>query len=521
MNQNNDHDFRQFKGAFDDAMIPDDAFKAKMERLLQAEAPAVQSTRSTVLASPSKQSSSAPIPGRRSHPLTVAAAVLTVFAVVAASMWVLSGSVLEGEYASAPSGIPTMPADAPGTPGPDVELTAEKVPWLDSNKQLVGVYGDILITQEWMNEGDQTVINPNPGSEPVTPPASMLTAIDTTSGDQIWQIENADIGSLVYSGSTLFGYRYDWTSADRSLEPAISLVAMDSETGDELWSVVMEADLNNPFSAPFTPIVVEGSVVTVFENGVVSARNAQTGESVWETTIDPGEGWLVNVGTGDGETKEVTQYAVNAVVWEDQVIIVNGDGLVHMLEPTTGEINHTLKLELDLSSMDRWIGLQLAATPSGVLMVTDTFGPDGSRYGMLTFNPETGEILWQREFNGHMEVDVSEQGNIAANEHIWKDYPVYLRPFGLAGYSTFQFYWIDGETGEDILVTERGKLETSQITLTDGEYACTRTAQTEIICFDQDGTRHILSVEIRGYPILADGAMYVDTPDGMYRVVLP
>ena len=34
MTQTNDHDFQQFRGQFDDAMMPSDAFKAKMEKML-------------------------------------------------------------------------------------------------------------------------------------------------------------------------------------------------------------------------------------------------------------------------------------------------------------------------------------------------------------------------------------------------------------------------------------------------------------------------------------------------------
>lgn len=512
MTTNNDHDFQQFRGAFDSAMMPDAEFKAKMEKLLKGEIPPESQRRTTsVIASPPTSSSATVVPTRRSHPLAIAAAVFTVFAVVVASVWVLSGDMLKGEYASAPSGIATMPADAPGTPGPDVHLNAERFPSVGEDQQLVVVDENVLVTVVWQHTEDS----------PDGSVTNRLMAQDAVSGEVQWELDNTEISHAMISEGKLIGYLYDWTSSDQQDNPKRELVAIDLKTGELLWEQESryDAESDRYRQLQIDPIIFNSQVVIAEANGEIRAWDIETGDQVWESTFDPGEGWTTQLSIGEGPTQEVTQRSIAITEWNGQIVIANGDGTVHLLDPESG----TVVLTHDLAPLsDGYFvvnQLQLYALPSGVLMVREPSGPAGLRAEILAFDPVSGAIHWEREFDGQLRVDVSNAGTIALNSHVWKEYAWYLRPFGLAGYSTFQFSWIDGETGEDILVTDRGKLEAVQITVTNGEYACTRAE--DFVCFDRNGTRHIIDLIPWGDAILGDDAFYVNTEDGLFTVTLP
>lgn len=528
MTQNNDHDFQQFRGAFDDAMIPDAAFKAKMEKLLQSEKPVEPERTSTVLASPSKKQSKTVLPPRRSHPLMIAVAILMVFSVAIASVWVLSGDVLQGEYASAPSGIATLPADAPGMPDEDVYLTAKPFLNWHEGDQLLGVYDDVLLSSRWAGETRQddivTFLNESgESSGPAYVHPTTLTARDAATGEILWEQTYEDLRVVGVHDGRIIALQNEWNEADNSALIDQHIAVFDLETGELTSSQPTDYVPQNPRQGMASPVVTGDHIVLATEDGTARGWSIDSGERVWETDFDAGDGWKTNISYGDGPVEEVTMRAVATTDWKDQVVIVNGDGTVILLDSSTGKPiaeHEGAPLPVDNAHV---VNLELHSMANGVLIVRDVMGV-GIVHETIAVDPAAGEVLWHRNLDGQARVDLefqSENGSIALNDHDWKQYPDFLRFFGLNGYSTFQFTWLDGATGEVILETKRGKLEAPPVTLTDGNYACTRTERTEIICFDRLGTRHILDIEPRGDPILVYGVLYILTEDGLYRAELP
>lgn len=509
MNHDNDHDFHQFRGAFDSAMTPDAAFKAKMEKLLQSEKPEEKPQTSTVLASPPKERSATVIPPRRSHPLMVAAAVLTVFAVVVASVWVLSGDVLEGEYGSSPGGIATLPADAPGMPGEDVHLTAEPFPTSGDQHQLFGVYDGMLITRVWeFPEG-------HPNSQDAT---VSLIAQNAESGEERWQIEDMELGSVTHADNKLIGIRMDWDTVNEFGQPDRHIVAIELQTGEISWETRIERH-QDPAANMINPVVANGHVAMVETNGSVYALDLQTGDPAWNTEVDPGEGWNAQFAVGDGPLQEVTQWIVSVAVWNDQIVIANGDGTVYLLDSTTGDLLNSYSMARDQESRFSLIKLELHPLPDGVIMIRDVANSNENRSEVVALDPETGNESWARELEGQVSIDVAENGTIVVNSHVWKQNSWFLQLIGQSGHSTYQFHWIDAATGDDLLTTDRGKLEAPRVTLTDGTYACNRSE--EFVCFDRNGTRHIIDLEPWGDSVIHDGVLYANASDGIFTVELP
>ena len=523
MTQNNDHDFQQFRGAFDDAMIPDASFKAKMEKLLQSEKPIEAERTSTVLASPSKKQSDTVIPARRSHPLMIAVAVLTVFSVVIASVWVLSGDVLEGEYASAPSGVATLPADAPGMPGDDVYLTAELFTNWHEGEYLIGVYEGVLLSSRWAGDDSiPTLVSPSTSTPQLAHP-TILTARDAVTGETLWEQTYEDFRIVDVHNGSIIALQNEWTEGDNVEIIDQHLTILDLQTGELRSSQSTDFALQDSWHGTADPVVTGVYIVAATDDGTARGWSIDSGELVWETEFDAGVGWKTNMSYGDGPVEEVTMRAVATTSWQDQVVIVNGDGTVITLDSATGEkvaAHASAPVNVDEA---RVVNLELYSLPTGVLILRDVID-DEMIHEAIAVDPTDGALLWHRELDGQARVDLDAQSDgasIAINEHVWQDYSAFLRFFGMAGYSTFQFHWIDSTTGEVILSTDRGKLEAPPVTLIDGNYACTRTELTEIICFDRVGTRHVLEIEPWGDPVLANGVLYITTEEGLMSVQLP
>lgn len=509
MTHTNDHDFQQFRGAFDDAMVPDAAFKAKMEKLLQSEKPVEPARTSTMLASPAKKQSEMIAP-RRSHPLMVAVAILMVFSVVIASVWVLSGDVLEGEYASAPSGVATMPAYAPGMPGPNVEMTVERFMDWSVGDHLLGIYDDILLIN---GRGDGL--------------SAELAAYDARSGQLLWSKTYTDfsgfgVGDYDSATGILVGYSYTWDQTAPYEVTGSWLTAMDVTSGEILWQ--HETGYDHKFEQHgriTTPTIAGRNAVLVDHTGAVQAWDIETGDPGWESTVNVGTGWVNRYINDDGTEEDVTVHTIVTTVWNQQLVVANGDGLMTVIDPSTGEIVAENKVKSNPGGIASPYSLEIDTFEGGVLMIREIHESDGPKGEIVAFNPETGEQLWQREIKGQLQTSSTEGGAIAVNSHIWKSYNWFMQLLRNYGHSTFQFHWIDSTTGDDILSTERGKLEAPVVTLTDGTYGCTRTEQTKIVCFDRLGTRHIVEIESWGDPMLVDGVMYIPTEDGLMKVQLP
>lgn len=506
MTHSNDHDFQQFRGAFDNAMTPDAAFMAKMERLLQSEKPIDAERTSTVLASPPRETRGSVVPPRRSHPLMVAAAVLTVIAVTIASVWVLSGDVLEGEYANAPSGIATLPADAPGMPGEDVQLESELLIHREDGSYIIGVFDGVIYTT---HNGPDTESNEDLST-------SFVTATDAETGDQLWQIEGFSLWELRAADGVLVSYGSVFVTPVNSAEglpggeqyPKTTIVALNAETGELLWEQEQpeEAMLR---MMNYNLVTLGGTVMVVSPEGSISALDLHTGDSVWESMFDPGEGWPTEIQRGSA-TISTQMYSFSITEWQEDIAIANSDGLVQVLDGDTGE--HLNSHQIPGANSPGYISLN--PLPNGLLLTSG-----GGSYQMVAFDPETGDVFWEREFDGDITVEVSPNGNIAVNSHIWDSGSFIMRLIGRGGHSTHQFLWIDGMTGEDVLTTERGRVDNPVFMTTDDVYMCMRA--TEFVCYDASGTRYVLEDGPWAYAFLSNGVMYFDGPSGVYRVEMP
>lgn len=506
MTHDTDHDFQQFRGKFDSAMVPDAAFKAKMEKLLNAEHQHVAAERvSSLIASPSTAGSATVVPTRRNHPLMVAAAVLMVFAVVASSIWVLSGIMLEGEYASAPGGIATLPADASGTPGPDIELTASLLQGIDKNGYLIGIFNNVLITQSSRGEADTW--------------STIIRGYDAESGDLLWESEEY-MDFYTAEGGVLIRQRYT-VSKDGSLQASdtTTLIALDLRTGESLWST--ELDFQNLWVSSPNTMIIDDSVIAVSNAGEIVALSLTSGQIQWQSSVDPGKGRTEQISAGDNDLREVTIYSLAAVAWNNQLAVINGNGTVYLIDIVTGDTTGSYDKALFTDNQVPFAYIDAIALSHGILVSHDHMSSDGIHTMLVAFDPETGETLWERNLEGSGSIDVSDDGSIAVNTHIWKQSNWLMQLIGNHGYSTFQLHWIDGNTGNEILTTERGKLETSPFTMTNGSYVCTRTKETEISCYDRNGTRYFITTTTSGTPVLADGMLFVPTDDGIATVQLP
>lgn len=510
MTPTNDHDFQQFRGKFDDALIPDTAFKEKMEKLLQSEKPVEPERTSTVLASPPKKQSQTVVPGRRSHPLMIAVAVLMVFSVVVASVWVLSGDVLEDEYASAPSGVATLPADVLLAPGADVQLSGKPLPNAGSG--------------QWLHTAndDDVLIVTHYGSDPTPESLPTVAALDATSGSVLWEVEEMDLSQITLYDDLIIGIEYQWESTDPWTNASRFLTAIDLDTGSILWQTKLSEPGDDLDRVPTTsPLRVGNTLVIARADGMVHAWNIETGQPEWEHSFGPQDHWKSEtIITEDGKEQAVSWMPVATAAWNDQLVITTGDGQVSIVNED-GNLISNASLESLADQSARVFRLETYTMPDGVLVLMGSQSTSRVSTTITAFDPDTGNVTWSREFERELHLDISGDGSIAINSHIWQEYPAFIRIFGLGGYSTFQFMWIDGHAGETILSTDRGKLETAQVTLTDGKYACTRTERNEIVCFDHAGTRHVLEIEPWGDPVLMEGVLYIPTEDGLMKVQLP
>lgn len=525
MNHDTDHDFHQFRGTFDSAITPDAEFKAKMEKLLKAEKPVVTERTSSVLASPPKRPSESIMPARRSSPLMIAAAVLTVFAVVVASVWVLSGDMLEGEYASAPSGIATMPADAPETPGPDVQLTANSFHSAPDGIYLQGIYDGVVITQQWRehvsekeSEGGSAVHSPER--------TSVIVAQDQATGEVLWELDQLDFSSPRVSNSVLVATRLNWNDLDSQGNPKLEVLALNLKTGEVLWSIPVGDVGPGPVvqTVRFDLEVAANRVFIVYHSGTVQALDITSGEEVWETEFDPGDGEILQFRDSNDQEWQETRYNVATAIWNDLLAIVSGNYILATLDIETGELraSHNLSESEPHDGRLMMLEMEIQPIPTGILLTSLVSGSDTPNSVVQLVDPVTGEVQWTHEFEGTIDLHVAENGAITVNSHIWKLNSWLLQLFGQSGYSTHQLFWMDGKTGVEILQTERSRSDWMPFAMTDGTYACTRSDISEIVCFDRSGTRYLMQELIpTGIPVMVKGVLYVPTADGLYKVQLP
>lgn len=509
MTNNTDHDFQQFRGVFDAPLATTQSFAARMEKLMSAEGGSAQKERPTaVLASPAIERSTPEI-ARRNHPLAIAAAVLTVLAVVVSSIWVLSGDVLQADYASAPSGLATVAADAPGTPGADVQLVAQRFPGVGESEYLLGVTEGVMLSSDSVIETDDIQI-------------TTLRARDASSGERLWEIRDFDLGEYSSNGEVLVGHEYSWSGQPSGFPPARDLVAIDLQSGDVLWRVAVSdnEEFRNENIDFKTPVIVGQLVVIAEATGSLQAFDLADGSAAWETSFDRGTGYESEYWYGESDASvRTTQYPLSAIEWRGYVVVINGDGVLQVFDGQTGTPKSTHEIEFQETDIVFTYGTILEGLPNGVLTARDDFTGNTPRAELKAIDPLTGEILWERGIEGQVWLTEPGAGTLAVQSSLWQESNWLLRLIGRDSYTSYQYFWIDAKTGDDILATERSRQDFTTYMVTDGHYACA--VIETLICYDRAGTRHVVDIEPWGEPILADGILYIHTPEGLMTVDLP
>jgi len=140
----------------------------------------------------------------------------------------------------------------------------------------------------------------------VTGSYSRLFAVDARTGQKKWQYDHRlpegimPCCDVVNRGAAIHGNKIYFTTLDARL------VALDKETGKVVWNKKM-ADYQAGYSNTAAPLIVDGKVITGNSGGefgiigMVEARDAETGELVWQRPMVEG-----HMGTLNGKESTMT-----------------------------------------------------------------------------------------------------------------------------------------------------------------------------------------------------------------------
>ncbi|MFQ6549122.1 PQQ-dependent methanol/ethanol family dehydrogenase [Aestuariibius sp. 2305UL40-4] len=140
----------------------------------------------------------------------------------------------------------------------------------------------------------------------ITGSYSRLYAIDAMTGEEIWQYDARlpegilPCCDVVNRGAAIYGDKVYFGTLDARI------VALDAKTGDVVWRDQI-ADYKAGYSYTAAPLIVNGLVITGNSGGEfgvvgsVQARDAETGDLVWERPVIEG-----HMGTLNGEESTMT-----------------------------------------------------------------------------------------------------------------------------------------------------------------------------------------------------------------------
>ena len=484
-----DNDFRQFNGAFDTAIEPDAAFAERLQQRMKAEAPGRETdVPPTVVAQPPSGREQAPPPPRRSHPLFIAAGVLMVFALAAASIIQLAPRVLEPEYAD--QSVATLPADASTTPGADMMLSAEPILEL-TNVSYYHPHGENLVVVRFVGSDD----------------AQQLVSYNLQTDQVEWEQGLGSPNHFVFSDDVVVGVSFDFPvyQNDTTLPTITGLVAFDITTGEELWSnSSVDWDLEHGWET----VNMAGDYAVVLRAGEIIAFDARTGERTWTAEYDLAE----------AQEENWVQPPVLAEL-NGELYLMQVDGSVQVLNLATGEVIREFAMPASFRDSHP-VGLQLNPVPSGLLVIADTYAGSGALTTLMVINPENGDVVWERSLAYSGVTDVAPDGSIAIATHTWESPPLLMRMMGKDGHSTSALTWLDAD-GEVILDTDRVRMpEMGGLVIAgNGEFICGTTE--EFACFDRDGTRYVLDAPNVGDAQWVGDTMLVMTERGVMRVEIP
>ncbi|MEM9341764.1 MAG: PQQ-dependent methanol/ethanol family dehydrogenase [Pseudomonadota bacterium] len=174
----------------------------------------------------------------------------------------------------------------------------------DNVKNMVPAWAFSLGGEKQRGQETQPIIHD--GIMYITGSYSRMYAIDVKTGEELWQYDArlpegilpcCDVinrGAAIYNDKIYFG----------TLDARI--MALDAKTGDVVWRKKIE-DYKAGYSYTAAPLIVNGLVITGNSGGEfgivgsVQARDAETGEMVWERPVIEG-----HMGTLNGEESTMT-----------------------------------------------------------------------------------------------------------------------------------------------------------------------------------------------------------------------
>ena len=133
----------------------------------------------------------------------------------------------------------------------------------------------------------------------ITGSYSRLYAIDVKTGEELWQYDARlpegilPCCDVVNRGAAIFGDNIYFGTLDARM------VALNKDTGDVVWNKKI-ADYKAGYSYTAAPLIVKGMIITGNSGGEfgivgsVQARDAETGEMVWERPVIEGHMGMLN-----------------------------------------------------------------------------------------------------------------------------------------------------------------------------------------------------------------------------------
>ncbi|EKV28656.1 Quino(hemo)protein alcohol dehydrogenase, PQQ-dependent [Caenispirillum salinarum AK4] len=265
----------------------------------------------------------------------------------------------------------------------------------------------------------------------VTGSYSRLYAIDTKTGEELWEYEARlpdgimPCCDVVNRGAALYGDKVYFATLDAKL------VALDAKTGKTVWRKTM-GDYKAGYSATAAPMIVNGKIITGVSGGEfgvvgkVEARDTETGELVWSRPVIEG-----HMGTLNGEESTMTG-TLNAS-WEGDMWKWGGGATWNggTYDPETNLIYYGTGNPAPWNSHLR---------PGDNLYSSST----------LALDPDTGEIKWHLQTTPHDGWDFDGVNEFVAFD-MEKDGEV-IKAGAKADRNGF-FFVADRETGKPLSVT--------------------------------------------------------------------
>ncbi|KAA0680399.1 methanol/ethanol family PQQ-dependent dehydrogenase [Roseomonas genomospecies 6] len=190
----------------------------------------------------------------------------------------------------------------------------------DSVKGLVPVWSFSFGGEKQRGQESQPIIHD--GTIYVTGSYSRLYAVDVKTGQKKWQYDHRlpegimPCCDVVNRGAAIYKDKIYFATLDARL------VALNKDTGKVVWSKKIE-DYKAGYSATSAPLIVDGKIITGNSGGefgiigMVEARDAETGELVWQRPTIEG-----NMGTLNG--KESTMTGVMNASWQGDLYKTGG-----------------------------------------------------------------------------------------------------------------------------------------------------------------------------------------------------